>query len=376
MRNFDTDNKWSPFDPEWYADAFDKHTSVDEELFNKDEILKAGYVVPDADGSKSSVFRSEAVLNNSFNEDALRETLKQIYLNNTHRLAAANHDSVHYFSWSGKFTDENVSVSGNVCEVILPTDSVIPQQIRNRFKINQFYDRWINITDILQNWKSFRFNVLLFIDHRIYSEYELMFGEQQTKIRFRCFERWIKNNYPIYVYKFDTNCQDRVFMTAGKVVNKYGWKVPVTEFQPSIQSQDRVILALNRIGDKTVRGDNIDADTLGDNLEFLPIVNGEIDFYKMSDYNKNLIISATTEKLWCSVFVPKYMHEYPILLPVDVIYRRYQPHFVHVKVQDEGEHKNVNVPNDTYQEPARVYIDLYENEDINGSWKQLIRPIV
>ena len=80
MRDGAYENRWSPFDPEWYQQAFDKFISTADQLFNQEDILAQGYVLPDADGSKSSVFRRNAVLNNSFNEQALRETLKDIYL--------------------------------------------------------------------------------------------------------------------------------------------------------------------------------------------------------------------------------------------------------------------------------------------------------
>ena len=60
--------RWSPFDPEWYKLAFDKFISTADELFYQDEIIKDGFVLPDGDGSRSSVFHRDAVLNNSFKE--------------------------------------------------------------------------------------------------------------------------------------------------------------------------------------------------------------------------------------------------------------------------------------------------------------------
>ena len=57
--------QWSPFDPEWYNEAFDKYSSTAEQLFNQKDIIDQGYYVPDADGSRSSIFRNNAVLNNS-----------------------------------------------------------------------------------------------------------------------------------------------------------------------------------------------------------------------------------------------------------------------------------------------------------------------
>ena len=80
MRDNMYEGRWSPFDPEWYHQAFDKFISTADELFNQDEIIRMGFHLPDSDGSKSSVFRTDAVLNNSFDEKVLRETLMDIYL--------------------------------------------------------------------------------------------------------------------------------------------------------------------------------------------------------------------------------------------------------------------------------------------------------
>ena len=79
MRNDMYENNWSPFDPQWYQAAFDQFISTADQLFNQNLIIQQGFKIPDIDGSKSSVFRNEAVLNNSFNEQKLRETLKDIY---------------------------------------------------------------------------------------------------------------------------------------------------------------------------------------------------------------------------------------------------------------------------------------------------------
>ena len=378
MRNTVQDNKWSPFDPEWYHDAFDKHTSVDEELFNKDEIIRAGYVVPDSDGSKSSVFRQEASMNNSFNEEALRETLKQIYLNNTHRLAASNHDNVHFFKWNGTFDDVTFTHNTELCEIVLPTDSFLSPSERNRFKLSQYYHTWVKITDIYKNWDVYHSTVLLFINRRIYSEYELWIDEQQTKIRFKYFSQWVKNNYPIYVVRFDTVCQYRIGITKELVVNQWNWSMPIDYITDKrLATMDKAVIVFNRIADKELRSNNLDVDALGDNLEFVKIENGFIDLSKISDFNKTLVQSDGKEWLWLSIFVPKFFHEYPILLPVDLIYRRYQSNFARVMVSYEGEHKGVNAAREIYQEPSKVFVDLAEsNDDTNGTWKQIIRPIV
>ena len=75
------DNMTNPFDPAWYKEAFDKFGSVADQLSGQSAIIDKGFSIPDADGSKSSIFRNNAVLNNSFNERILKETLKNIYGN-------------------------------------------------------------------------------------------------------------------------------------------------------------------------------------------------------------------------------------------------------------------------------------------------------
>ena len=161
---------WSPFDPLWYQQAFDKFISTADQLFNQDEIIKMGFNLPDSDGSKSSVFHSDAVLNNSFNEKALRETLKDIYINSSHKLKASNHDNVHFFKWHGTMNDVEIIANTNKCQIVLPTESFIFPNERDIFKLSQFYRKWISITDIMNNWRVFKWTCLLFVNKRIYSD--------------------------------------------------------------------------------------------------------------------------------------------------------------------------------------------------------------
>ena len=55
-------------------------------------------------------------------------------------------------------------------------------------------------------------------------------------------------------------------------------------------------------------------EVLGDNLEFLPIIDGCVDLSNLSDFNRACILSEKKEWLWLSAFVPKFFHEYPIVL--------------------------------------------------------------
>ena len=140
-------NKWSPFDPEWYKQAFDKFISTADELFNQDEIIKQGYDIPDSDGSKSSVFRNNAVLNNSFNEKALRETLKDIYLNSTNTLIASNHDTVGFYQYQTSMKNINLIENTKMCQFVIPTDKFFPDN-RDKYKLTQLSRKWISIDEV------------------------------------------------------------------------------------------------------------------------------------------------------------------------------------------------------------------------------------
>ena len=173
MRNDMHENNWSPFDPKWYQAAFDQYVSTADQLFNKDLIIQQGFHLPDNDGSKSSVFRNDAVLNNSFNEQKLRETLKDIYLNTSHKLIASNHDNVHFYQWHGYMSDMDFIHNTNMCQFTIPIDTFINPKERDIFKRSQFFRKWIKPEDILNHWEVFKWHCMLFIDQRIYSEYEL-----------------------------------------------------------------------------------------------------------------------------------------------------------------------------------------------------------
>ena len=156
MREDMYENRWSPFDPKWYQLAFDKYISTADQLFNTDDIIQQGYYIPDADGSRSSVFRNSAVLNNSFNEKLLRETLKDIYLNTTHKLIASNHDNVHFFQWNGHMSDMSMIPSTSTCQFSIPTETFIGSKERDVYKLSQFYRKWIKVEDMLNNWDVFK----------------------------------------------------------------------------------------------------------------------------------------------------------------------------------------------------------------------------
>ena len=362
MRDNMHEDQWSPFDPKWYANAFDKYISTADELFNTNEIIKQGYVLPDSDGSESSVFRREAVLNNSFNESALRETLKDIYLNNSHRLIASNHDNVHFYKWIGSMADVNVIPNTNQCEITIPVDSFLDSKSRDKYKLSQFSRKWIDITEIRNNWDVFKFDVMLFINQRTYSEYSIRMDDCEVTIRFRYHQFWIDNNYPIYLYKYDTSAQCRIKVSQELIVNQWNWHMPVEHISDSrVLNFNHIMVSLNRISDESLRTNDIDTiDVMGDNLEFLTIKDGYVDLSKMSDYNKHLIITDADQWYWMSISVPKFMHEYPILLPTDVIYRPYEPKYMPVKAFNRGIYRNVLTDKSTFETNNQVYINMDE----------------
>ena len=376
MREDMYENRWSPFDPKWYQLAFDKYISTADQLFNTDDIIQQGYYIPDADGSRSSVFRNSAVLNNSFNEKLLRETLKDIYLNTTHKLIASNHDNVHFFQWNGHMSDMSMIPSTSTCQFSIPTETFIGSKERDVYKLSQFYRKWIKVEDMLNNWDVFKWCCLLFINQKIYSEYELRMDDHETIIRFTYNDYWIKNDYPVYIYKFDTNASCRVLISRELCNNQWNWKVPVSYITDSrIINSSNIIVSFNKISDPNIRNDGLThIDVLGDNLEFLKIEDGYIDLSNISRYNKQIIMSESTQYLWMSVIVPKFFHEYPIMLPTDAIYRPYEANFQPVVTID---HERVQYVKSEDTEQKQVYVDLNgELNKVHNGWAQLIRPIV
>lgn len=378
MRDDMYENNWSPFDPKWYEAAFDQFISTADQLFNQDLIIKQGFNIPDKDGSKSSIFRNEAVLNNSFNEIDLRETLKDIYLNSSHKLIASNNDNVHFYQWYGSMSDMTLIPNTDICEFSIPTSTFIFPKERDKFKLSQFYRKWIKIEDILNNWEIFKWSCMLFINQKIYSEYELKIDDHETKIRFKYYNYWVKMNYPIYIYKFDTNASCRILISKELCKNQWNWKLPVEYINDKrVINSNNVIVSFNKISDQNIRNDGLThIDVLGDNLEFLKIENGYIDISNISNFNKALIESENEEWLWMSIIIPKFLYEYPIMLPTDIIYRPYEADFKKVTISDNMGIRNVKSDNSN-DEMKQVYIDMNGKlEEDHNCWKQMIRPIV
>lgn len=366
---------WSPFDPKWYEEAFDKFIYTSDQLFNTDMILKQGYYLPDKDGSKSSVFRNESKLNNSFNEKLLRETLKDIYLNSSYKLTASNHDNVHFFQWNGYMRDLNISENINKAEFVIPTETFISSKERDLYKLSQFYRKWITVKDITNNWDVFKWITLVFIDQRVFTDYELRIDDHEVTIRFNYYDYWLKANYPIYIYKMDTMASYTFKISKYLCQKEWNWKIPGSYLKDQrILNSSHVIATITKTSEDRTDGIE-DVEVIGDNLEFLSIKDGYIDLSTISNINRIYIESESTQYLDITLFNPKFLHEYPILLPVDSIYQPYEPDFQplsvmkndivhHVKIDEDGKIK-------------QVYVD--ENgklEEEHNGWKQMIRPIV
>lgn len=377
MRDNMYEGRWSPFDPEWYHQAFDKFISTADELFNQDEIIRMGFHLPDSDGSKSSVFRTDAVLNNSFDEKVLRETLMDIYLNGSHRLKAANHDNVHFFQWHGDMSDMTIVPNTEYCEFTIPTETFIRFTGRNRYKLAQYLKRWITLDDILNDWDTFQWHCLLFIDHRIYSNYTFRIDDRETVIRFPYESYWYRNKWSVDLYKLDTNAQCRIKVSR-YMMEQNDWRLPVSYITDSrVLNSSRCVVAINKNSNSDDRHDgNLYVDDLADNLEFCTIHDGYLDLTHLSNYNKGLILSESRESLFMSIFVPKFLHEYPIMLPVDLTYRSYEHRLTPVYVMENQNAKVVHALDENDQVKT-IYIDANNQEEIGeAGWNQMVRPIV
>lgn len=357
--------RWSPFDPAWYQQAFDKFISTADELFYQDEIIRSGFVLPDRDGSHSSVFHRDAILNNSFNEGALRQTLKDIYLNSTHRLKASNHDNVHYFQWHGTMSDMKKNANTDTCELSIPTETFIRATGRTIYKYGQYLKKWITLDDILNDWSTFQWHCLLFINRRIYTNYEFHIDDRETIIRFPYYDIWDKENYTVDLYKFDTNAQCRIKIGA-RLLEDNDWKLPIENLTDErILNHPRAVVSINRISNIDERIDGkLHVDGLGDNLEFCEIHDGYVDLSHLSDFNHDMIVSELYDYLHMSLFVPKFFHEYPIMLPVDMTYQSYARKLVPLYVMENQTAKQV-FTTDTHNNLKAVYVDLNMNSEEN-----------
>lgn len=374
------DNMKNPFDPKFYQHAFDTFDSIADEQERRDDRIAEGYRFPDPDGARSSEDYKNAVTTNSFQQEALKESLFKIYENSSHKVIASNHDTVGFYQWKGHMSDLVYSPNTDICELHLPSTEILVEPThRDRFKLSQWYRKWVKVEDLMNNWDAFQFTILLFIDRRVYSEYEMYFDDQEVFIRFKYNAYWKNQNHPIYVYKIPTNAQCRIKISRELCDNQWDWKLP-TSFIPEkrILNSKNVVIAINRIGDSSIRKDGKSKiEVLGDNIEFLPIEeNGYIDLHQLSNFNKSYIRSEYEDWIWMSIFVPKYFFEYPILNTVDSIYKSYKPKLYPV-VTREFDDIVKHVYANHNQESKQIFIDWKNDmfKAYNG-WDRMIRPIV
>lgn len=366
------------YEPEWYKDSFDQYLDKYEQLQNIDQLEKDGYHVPDLDGSKNKLYHDEVVINNTFDQHASNVTLEDAYYNSSHILSANSNDNTHFFKWEGRLSAFDLTENLNMCEMTLPWDLFIDSDERNAFKLSQFYRNWIKIEDILNHWNIFKFHILVFINQKIYSEYEIYIQEQEVKIRFRYEDIWKKMDYPVYIYKFDTNYSRRILVTKHMLNADWNWKMPLSILGDdfNITNHPRVITAVNKISDPEIRKDGkTRIEVLGDNLDFLSVdyENMVLDVSRISQINTDYIKSEGNEYLWLSIFVPKFFHEYPKFLVTDILYRPYVPHLEKLQTMYQNLPKNLK----TITEHNQLYAD---NNPLFGQeydgWYNIIRPVV
>ena len=369
-------NPNDPFAPKWYHDLMDSYESTADRQTKTDEVIAEGFKIPDTDGSRNSLITKEAILNNTFDYDILIESLNEIYHNSSNRLKAANNDNVNFFQWHGKLSDMDFIPGTDICEFKIPHNAFITPMERELFKQSPLYKKWIKVEDILNNWKIFKWHLMLFINYRTYSEYEIQIDEQQVWIRFRYYEIWKLKDLPVSIYKFDTNYQKRILISRELCENQWNWKLPFSYVGNEVSKYEFVMCAINKISDSKYRKDGLTRiDVLGDNLEFLPVKDNYIDLSRISKFNKDYIRSELTEYLWMSITVPKFMHEYPVLLPTDVVHRPYPADIKPVVALRSDIPQNVYTG--ALEKDRQVYIDVNGKifDPYNG-WLNLIRPIV
>lgn len=374
------DNMRNPFDPKFYQHAFDTFDSIADEQERRDDQILDGFRFPDPDGARSSETYKNAVTSNSFQQEAVKESLFKIYENSSHKIIASNHDTVGFYQWCGHMSDLIYSANTDVCELHLPCKEILIEPThRDQFKLSQWYRKWIKVEDMLNHWEIFQFTILLFIDRRVYSEYEMYFDDQEVFIRFKYNTYWKNKNHSIYIYKIPTNAQCRIKVSRELCDNQWKWKLPISYIpEKRILNNKNVVIAINRIGDPAIRKDGKSKiEVLGDNLEFLPIdPTGYIDLSLLSNFNKSYIRSEYEDWIWMSIFVPKYFFEYPILNTVDSVYKAYKPKLYPVvtkEFDDIVKHVYVN----HQQESKQIFIDWKNDmfKEYNG-WDRMIRPIV
>jgi len=307
----------------FYKDAFDTYISVAEEQDQRNKIIEEGYILPDIDGARSTTLRNYAATNNTFDEKALKDSLDDLYNNSSYKLIASNTDNVHFYKWEGCFADWSPEEHTKWYRMILPWNMFITPGERDIFKISRFYHRWITATELMNNWSVFKWMILIFINQRVASNYEIWIEEQEVTIRVMASSRWTRADLPIYLYKFDTNFQYRVRVSYNELHNRLNWEYPFERLGDLLSGTPKVILTFNHTLPEGSVSDREISETLGHNLEFMNVnlTTRKIDVGVIHPLNVRYLLSQPTEAFWMGIISPKFLHEYPVLLPSDVIYR-------------------------------------------------------
>ena len=336
---------------------------------NTNLLIENGFNFPDKDGFKNILDRNDAILNNSFSKADLIKTITEINDNTTHKHRKLNQDTVDFFKWSVPIKDLSHSENFKEFEFRFPSSQFIEAKKRDNFKFKQFYRKWITIEDIYKNWEIFGFTLLLYIGTKIYSDYSFWMDDQEILVRFKYTDWLIKNNPLLTFYKINTQFQTRVLISRNQMENLWSYKIPVSYFKDKrLLNYSNLICYINP---KTERSDNnTDVDIRGNNLEFDSLKDGFIDCTKFSKMNKGIIYSERKEWLDLSVFAPKNLHEFPLLLPVDYINQSVPDNFKQVFTSEDSKLKLVK------SDDKQVFINYSQVSEYSDEWKLMIRPMV
>lgn len=351
--------------PEWYNQKFDTYNSTAELTDLNQALADQGYQVTDIDGFKTIVERNQSYTNNTYIDTA--PVIQELYSNRSYKEQAVNNDTVNFFKYYTHIKDWNLTKDELICIVDIPINQIINQKQRNDFKYSQFNNTWISIGDIYDNPNIFDWIILLMIDNYIYNDYQIFINDQYVKIKFKAYPLWVQNNSKISIYKITTSYKKQIKVSRRQIEEIWNYNIPVNDIDSNLYGYDKCIVYFNRISkDRNVIG----IDSIGRNLEFLKVTDS-LDISSISQNNKILIHSEEKEQIELSIFIPKYMYEYPILLPTDYISYNYERDLKEVVTiaDDKTIHTLYDIDSN-----KKIYVNLTEKR--NSGWNRMIRPIV
>ena len=178
-------------------------------------------------------------------------------------------------------SDLSITPESHQCELVIPTDSFI-RTTRERYKFSKYFENWISYEDMMDNWDVFNFICLLFINQRCYVDFSIYLTEQETKIRFRYFDSWLNNDYPVYIYKFDTNYHTMIQVSRHQLNDLWNYKIPADYIDDSrVANYGKFITVIHR--SYYNREDDVSTVyPMCDNIEFLNLSDGCLDLNNVS----------------------------------------------------------------------------------------------